>query len=88
MVWGGCGPQRPSHQAPWLPPPTPARPRLVVGKHSRLTLMFVLRLEVVCPVVCGEGGRCLGHSSLPAFPGPRESAPKPLAPGGALDPAG
>ena len=42
--------------------------------HSRLTLMFVLRLEVVRPVVCGERRGCLGHrdpAGLTYLPGPR-----------------
>lgn len=48
-----------------LAPPAP--PKLVVGKHSRLTLMFILRLEVVGPVVCGERS-CLGHRSPAGLP--------------------
>lgn len=47
------------------PAPTP---RLVMGGHSRLTLMFVLRLEVVCPVVCRERRRYVAHRSPPGLP--------------------
>lgn len=59
----------------WPPAPTP---RLAVRGHSRLTLMFVLRLEVVRPVVCGERRGCLGHRDPAGLTslGPGRSHPK------------
>ena len=59
----------------WPPAPTP---RLAAPGHSRLTLMFVLRLEVVRPVVCGERRGCLGHRDPAGLIslGPGRSHPK------------